>query len=166
MNKTTNSLIAKAVAQEAELRLTIEAINTIDKYALGRGPSGRLLGVMAYGHLSGIRKALNEGLALAGQDGATADQPEFDFGLPATPATAPADNGNKTVALGENQAALVQNGQVYKTDLPTLAENIGGYLKEKVEKHTTSAALDPYGFLEKYVGRFFRHLSRRFGKKA
>lgn len=166
MNKTTNSLIAKAVAQESELRLTIEAINAIDKYALGRGPSGRLLGVMAYGHLSGIRKALNEGLALAGKDGATADQPEFDFGLPATPATAPADNGNKTVALGENQAALVQNGQVYKTDLPTLAENVGDYLKEKVEKHPTSAALDADGFLEKYVGRFFRHLSRRFGKKA
>lgn len=166
MNKTTNSLIAKAVAQESELRLTIEAINAIDKYALGRGPSGRLLGVMAYGHLSGIRKALNEGLALAGKGGATADQPEFDFGLPSTPATAPADNGNKTVALGENQAALVQNGQVYKMDLPTLAENIGNYLKEKVEKHTTSAALDIYGFLEKYVGRFFRHLSRRFGKKA
>ena len=166
MNKTTNSLIAKAIAQESELRLTIEAINTIDKYALGRGPSGRLLGVMAYGHLSGIRKALNEGLAIAGQDGATAEQPELDFGLPATPAPAPADNGKRTVTIGENQAALVQKGQVYKTDLPTLAESVSEYIYAKCEEHPSAATYDAKSFLDKYVGRFFRHLSRRFGKKA
>lgn len=166
MNTTVNSLIKQAIEQEARLHLTIEAINTIDRFALGRGPSGRLLGVMAYGHLSGIRKALNTGLANSTTIDSTA-QAEFDFGIADEP-TPPADNNKlleAVVALQDNEAALVQKGQVYKTTLPALTGKVSDYLKEKVEKHPAAAA-DAESFLDKYVGRFFRHLSRRFGKKA
>ena len=101
--------IADAIAAEAALRKAIETINAEDKYALGRGPSGRLLGVMAYGHLSGVRNALAIGLSNYG-----------------------AEPSRKAVTLQNGECAFVtRHGNLHKSTIDRMVERLNGYLVYK-----------------------------------
>lgn len=111
--KTISENIANALVLESALRKCIEEINATDPQALGVGSKGICrLGVMAYGHLSGIRKALHNGGAKYGVDG------EDIF----------------VVALREGECAFVQKAQVTETTTEELSTRLVDYLVHKFHK--------------------------------
>lgn len=148
MNKNINALINAAIAQEDALRSTIEAINAADKEYLGRGPSGKLLGVLAYGHLSALRNCLGSANRVHTPDFGLADKPTVE---------------GQTITvrrvLEDGDAVIVQNGKVFYTTTPRLADALARYLMEKTGVFGSIHGIKEW--LNKYVGRFFRHLGHR-----
>lgn len=111
--KTISENIADALVLESALRKCIEEINATDPQALGMGNNGNCrLGVMAYGHLSGIRKALSNGAKNYGVD------PKDVF----------------IVALREGECAFVQKSQVTETTTEELSTRLVDYLVAKFHK--------------------------------
>lgn len=154
MQKSISELIALAIRQEDALRTTIEAINMADKEALGRGPSNRLLGTMAYGHLSALRNCL-------GSADRAHNAPDFAL---AQSAELAGDSLVVRAPLEEGDAVMVQNGKVFRTTVARLGDSVSRYLFEKADKHAEALASGEYGlksFISKYVGRFLRHLGYR-----